>query len=224
MGLQIFLMLFGAYLIGSIPFGFIFVKLISGEDLRNIQSGRTGTTNTLRAAGFGPALLTFLFDLGKGAIPVIIAKDLPALNNPWLLILIPLLVIVGNNYSIFMFRKDKEGNLRYGGGAGGAACLGGAIGLWWPSALIIISIGVLIYYFVGYASVGTMWVALGTSIIFAYRALTLGSPWAYAVYGLAAEGLLIISLRPNIIRLLNGTERLIGFRARKLKNESNYSS
>ena len=117
-----------------------------------------------------------------------------------------------------MFRKDREGYLRYGGGAGGAACLGGAIGLWWPSALIIISIGALIYYFIGYASVGTMWIAFGASCV-AGR----GGDDSTG-HGLAAEGLLIISLRPNIIRLFNGTERLIGFRARKLKNESNYSS
>jgi glycerol-3-phosphate acyltransferase PlsY len=224
MGLEILLVLFGAYLVGSIPFGYILVKILTGEDIRNIQSGRTGTTNTLRAVGFGPALMTFFFDIAKGAVSVYLAKGLPAFGNPWLLILIPLFVIIGNNYSIFMFRKDQQGRLLYGGGAGGAACLGGAIGFWWPSGLIIISIGVLIYYFVGYASVGTMWIALGAAIIFAYRGLMFGSPWAYVIYSLAAEGLLLISLRPNIIRLLNGTERLIGFRARKLKNESNYSS
>ena len=224
MGLQITLVLFGAYLIGSIPFGFILVKLIKGADIRTIQSGRTGTTNTLRAVGFVPALLTFLFDVAKGAVPVIIAKDLPAFGNPWLLILIPLLVIVGNNYSIFMFKRDEEGKLRYGGGAGGAACLGGAVGFWWPSGVIIILVGVLIYYFVGYASVGTMWVALGSSLIFTYRALFMGTPWAFVVFGLIAEGLLLISLRPNIQRLLDGTERIHGFRAKRLKNETNYSS
>jgi glycerol-3-phosphate acyltransferase PlsY len=223
MTLQIITMLLAAYLIGSIPFGFIIVKVTSGEDIRNIQSGRTGGTNTWRAVGFPAGLATALLDIAKGASAITIAKELPAFSNPWLLILVPILVIIGNNYSFYMIKRDDQGNLTFGGGAGGAACLGGAMGLWWPSGLIILAVGILIYYFIGYASVTTMWVAFGAALLFAFRAVSAGSPWAYVVYGIVAEGLLVISLLPNIKRLIAGTERLHGFRAKQLKNKEKFS-
>jgi glycerol-3-phosphate acyltransferase PlsY len=223
MTVQIMTMLLAAYLIGSIPFGFIIVKITSGKDIRNIQSGRTGGTNTWRAAGFSAGLATALLDIAKGASAVTIARELPAFNNPWLLIMVPVLVIVGNNYSFYMLSRDKEGRLIFGGGAGGAACLGGAIGIWWPAGPIILAVGILIYYFIGYASVTTMWIAFGSILIFSIRAAAFGEPWAYAVYGLVAEGLLVISLLPNIQRLLNGTERLHGYRAKQRHNQESYS-
>ena len=68
-----------------------------------------------------------------------------------------------------------------------------------------------------------MWVAFGAALLFALRAAVAGSPWAYVVYGIAAEGLLIISLLPNIKRLIAGTERLHGFRAKQLKNKEKFS-
>lgn len=213
-----------AYLIGSIPFGYIIVKLVSGEDIRTIQSGRTGGTNTMRAAGFWAGLLTALLDIFKGAIAVVIAKQHPSFQNPWLLIVIPLLVIIGHNYSVFMIYKKSTGKIKFGGGAGGAACLGGSLGLWWPSSIIVLVIGILIFYFIGYASVTTMSIALSSTIIFAARAINIDTSWAYAAYGLVAEILLVISLMPNIQRLKEGTERLHGFRARKLKSWRSQSS
>jgi len=204
-----------AYLIGAIPFGYIIVKLISGKDIRTIQSGRTGGTNTMRAAGFWAGLFTALLDIFKGAIAVVLARNVPEFHEPWLLIVIPLLVIVGHNYSIFMISKTAHGKVKFGGGAGGAACLGGSLGLWWPSSIIVLIIGILIFYFIGYASVTTMSIALTSTFVFTLRALNLDAHWAYAVYGVVAEILLVISLRPNIQRLREGKERLHGFRMKK---------
>jgi len=62
-----------------------------------------------------------------------------------------------------------------------------------------------------------MSIAVVATIIFIIRALSGASPWAYVLYGILAEVLLIIALRPNIIRLMNGTERLVGWRARRHK-------
>src|SRR5690606_33949453 len=58
------------YLCGSIPFGYIYVRMIKGEDLTTIGSGRTGGTNSLRAAGLGVGVLTSLSDVLKGAASV----------------------------------------------------------------------------------------------------------------------------------------------------------
>jgi len=224
MELQIITVLLAAYLIGSIPFGYIILKLISGEDIRNIESGRTGGTNTMRAAGFGAGFLTVVLDVLTSAGSVVAAKQFSAFQDPWLLILVPLMVIVGNNYSIYLVKRDKNGKIQFGGGAGGAVCVGSAIGLWWPSGIIIVLVGILVFYFIGYASVLTMWIALGATLIFAYRAIFFDAPWAFAAFGLIAEGLLLISLRPNIKRLIEGTERLHGYRAKQIGNQTNYSS
>ena len=86
--------------------------------------------------------------------------------------------------------------------------------------MIVLIIGILIYYFIGYASVTTMSIALTSTIIFALRAINVDTSWAYAAYGFVAEILLVISLRPNIQRLKAGTERLHGFRARKHKSQN----
>lgn len=217
MTLTIIGMMILAYLIGAIPFGYLIVKFSTGQDIRTIQSGRTGTTNSMRAAGFFAGLGTIILDVAKGAVAVVLARQSPPFESPWLLITIPLFVILGHNYSIFMIRKTEQGRLKLSGGAGGAPCLGGTLGLWWPSAILTLIIGAIIFYFVGYASVATMSVALTSTIIFAVLSISFDFSWAYSLYGVVAEGLLVISLRPNIQRLKEGTERLHGLRAKKSK-------
>ncbi len=204
--------LIAGYLFGSIPFGLLVVKLINGRDVRKIESGRTGGTNVMRAAGFGAGLLTALLDILKGAAGVWVARALT--NNIWLHVLAPIAVIVGHNYSIFLAERDDKGRWRLRGGAGGASTLGGTLALWWPAALIILPLAFGIWYFVGYASVTTLSIAFLATIIFLIRALLGLSPWQYVLYGLLAEGLLLIALRPNLQRLRAGTERLHGLRAR----------
>jgi len=53
----------GSYLLGSVPFGLIIVKLTTGKDIRQIESGRTGGTNAMRAAGFWVGFSTAMLDL-----------------------------------------------------------------------------------------------------------------------------------------------------------------
>jgi len=206
-----------SYLIGAIPFGYIFVKLTKGFDIRNVQSGRTGGTNTMRAAGFWAGLSTALLDISKGALVVQFALLFYEFRNPWLLVLAPIFAILGHNYSVYLISRTPENKLKIAGGAGGAVCLGGSIGLWWPSGFIIFLIAVLIYYFVGYASITTMSIAILSTVLFSLRAIQAGTPWAFATYGIFSLLLLILALIPNIKSLFKGTERLHGFRARKAK-------
>jgi acyl phosphate:glycerol-3-phosphate acyltransferase len=214
-----------SYLLGSIPFGWLIVQISSGKDIRKVESGRTGGTNAMRAAGFWAGLGTALLDMLKSASTVWIARAL-APGNIWLEVIAPVLAILGHNYSIFLLERDDQGRLRLRGGAGGAPTAGGAMGLWLPSILIIVPLAALILYGVGYASVATMSAALIASLIFAVKAALSGSPWQYVAYGLLAEILLIWALRPNIRRLIEGKERLVGWRAKRLKKaqEKNYSS
>src|SRR5438270_13224421 len=64
---------FGAYLLGSIPFGLLFTRIFGGGDVRKSGSGNIGATNVARVAGPLPAVLTLLFDIAKGAAPVWLA-------------------------------------------------------------------------------------------------------------------------------------------------------
>ncbi len=204
------------YILGAIPFGYILVKARTGRDIRDVYSGRTGGTNVMRAAGKRIGILTAVFDILKGFGAAQLALQL-APREPWLAVLVPLAAVLGHNYSIFLAKQDKKGLWQFGGGAGGATVGGGAVGLWLPSLYIMLPIGLAIYYFVGYASITTLSIGVMTTIIFAVRAYLGFSPWEYVAYGLASLAILAWALRPNIKRLLDGTERFHGYRARKQK-------
>lgn len=211
------LAIFLAYLMGSIPFGFLVVKIINGRDVRDVESGRTGGTNAMRAAGVGAGVITAGLDVLKGAATAWVVNWLIP-GQPWVLVGAALLAIIGHNYSIFLVTM-KKGKLTFRGGAGGATCLGGAIALWNPIALIILPLALLVYLFIGYASITTMSIAFIAMVIFIIRAILGLSPWAYVLYGAFALTALIWALRPNIKRLKEGTERVVGLRAKWLKNK-----
>ena len=216
------------YILGSIPFGLLIVKLKTGKDLRTVESGRTGGTNAARAAGFSAGLLTALADILKGAAAVWIAQALTP-DNHVVHVLAPIFAILGHNYSMFMMERDENGKMKFRGGAGGAPALGGAMGLWLPMFPIAFGIGALIWFTIGIASLTTMAIGLVVIIIFAVRAyLGLQDPIDVS-YGIVAELLLIWALRPNIKKLLAGNERVIGLslngwlRARKeAKEQANH--
>ncbi|MEA2007734.1 MAG: glycerol-3-phosphate acyltransferase, partial [Chloroflexota bacterium] len=203
-----------AYLIGSIPMGLVLVKLATGKDIRKIESGRTGGTNAMRAAGTLVGYGTTILDILKAACTVWIAKGILP-DNVWIHVVAPVFAVIGHNYSIYLIERDEDGKLKIGGGAGGTPALGGAVGLWWPNAFIIFPLSMLTFYGIGYASVTTMSVPFIASLIFAYRAIWLGEPWEYIFFGVFAEMLILWALRPNIKRLLNGTERSVGWRKKK---------
>jgi glycerol-3-phosphate acyltransferase PlsY len=198
-----------SYIIGAIPFGWLIVKLKTGQDIRVIESGRTGGTNAMRAAGFWAGILTALMDILKGATAVWIAKAI--LPDAHLLhALAPIAAIIGHNYSIFMPERSEQGRVvRLRGGAGGAPSVGGAFGLWGPSIFIIVPLGALVFFTLGIASITTMSVAFFAIVIFAIRAWLGLSSWLYVLYGVLAELLLIWALRPNLKKLFSGQERIV---------------
>lgn len=199
-----------AYLLGSIPVGLLIVKLKTGKDVRDVESGRTGGTNVLRAAGFWAGFITAMLDILKGAVAVWLAAWLTP--NHWVHVVAPLTAIIGHNYSIFLPVRDEKGKfIRLGGGAGGATSVGGAIGLWPGSILIILPLGMLVFFSIGIASVTTMAVAFFAIIVFAVRASQGLMPWVDVLYGVGAEILLIWALRPNIKKLFEGNERVVKY-------------
>lgn len=211
------------YLLGSVPFGLIFVKLISGKDVRLFGSGRIGGTNAMRTGGLFAGALTALFDTLKGLAAVMIAEAiLPELD--WVHVAAGLLAILGHNYSIFLLTRNDKGKLALRGGAGGATCLGGAVGLWFPALWWILIPGVIVYIFIGYASVTTISVAVLSIIILGYRAYQGLGPWVDALYGVGALLLILWALLPNLERLRLGTERAVGLRARAHKRRHHHAA
>ncbi len=199
------------YVLGSIPFGLLIVKIRTGRDIRDVESGRTGGTNAMRAAGFWAGVFTAIMDVLKGAVAVWAAQAIIP-ENHLVHVLAAIGAIIGHNYSIFLPERDDNGKLvRLRGGAGGAPTVGGAMGLWAPSVFIIFTLGVLTFFTIGIASIVTMSIALFALIVFSVRAYLGLAPWEDVLYGVVALVLLVWALRPNIQKLVAGNERVIKY-------------
>jgi glycerol-3-phosphate acyltransferase PlsY len=204
------------YLLGAIAFGFIYVKLFKGEDLRTIGSGRTGGTNSLRAAGLGVGLLTSLSDVLKGAAAVwlttwLLGDRLGPTLLPWAVATAGVFAVIGHNWSIY---------LKFAGGAGTGPNVGWSAAIWpWIFPIAFLVMGGMLY-FVGMASVASLSMAVVTITIFAIRyALGIDTTLAYLAGSVVAGLIVTWALRPNIRRVLNGTERLVGRRARRAESK-----
>jgi len=202
--LNVIVVAIGSYLLGSVPVGVLLSRATTGRDVRQIGSGKTGGTNTMRAAGPWIALLTALIDGVKGLLAVWLARVF--VGEPAVSALAGLLAVVGHNYSIFIGFK---------GGAGTACTIGGAISLWpWNGPVLIIA-GVVMLVLTRHASVGSITIALLLPVVYALRAWFADAPWAYLIHGLGTSALTLWALRSNIKRLLEGRERRISLRKKE---------
>jgi len=206
-----------SYVIGSIPFGLLIVRVARGVDVRTIGSGRTGGTNVMRAAGFLAGALTAASDVLKGLAAGWLS-DWMAPGNPWVKVAAVLIVIIGQIHSIFLAERDENGRLRLHGGAGGATTAGGAMALWPQALLVVLPVAALVYIFVGYASVTTISIAVTSLGIMLVLFLQGAAPWQYLLYGLSIL-IVLYALRPNLKRLREGTERPVGLRAYRQKKK-----
>jgi glycerol-3-phosphate acyltransferase PlsY len=201
-----------AYLIGAIPVGFLIVKIFKGIDVRTIGSGRVGTTNTVRAAGPIAGVLTAILDASKGILVAYLA-NLIVPGSVWMKVIAVILAVVGQIFSVFLIERTLDGRIHFHGGAGGATTFGGAVALWPVGLLIILPFVILVYFGVGYASLTTISIAFFSLVIFLFNALQGYGPWQYLAFGVASLAIVIYTLRPNLERLVNGTERSVGLRA-----------
>jgi glycerol-3-phosphate acyltransferase PlsY len=182
-----------AYLLGSIPFGYLIYRALHGKDIRELGSGNIGATNVLRSAGTGAGILTLLLDTGKGHAAVAIAANLPG-HSTLGISLAALLVVVGHIFPVF---------LRFRGGKGVATGLGAFAGISPPAALIslIVFLGTLV---IGrYVSVASMAATGAFPFILAIRGS--GSIESTAA-AFCAAGLILLRHRSNIQRLRAGFE------------------
>jgi glycerol-3-phosphate acyltransferase PlsY len=210
------------YLVGSIPMGYLIIRLMKGEDIRSHGSGRTGGTNALRAGGPVAGILTSVGDAFKGYAAVTLARlvvgpeVLATTIGTVAAVLAGLAAVVGHNWSVYLGFK---------GGAGTAPNIGATIAFWPIAGLYLAPMVPLGLYLIGYASVTSLVIAGMVLITFAVRAALQADPnWWYVGYATAAAAAVVWALRPNIKRLRQGTERMVGLRARKAKQQSDNSA
>lgn len=196
--LELFIIFITAYLIGSIPTGYIIVKTFTGQDIRKIGSGSTGATNVKRVMGKKWFFIVMLLDALKGALPVVLAKLFAtAFTGIGLLpVVAAVAVILGHSKSIF---------LKFTGGKSVASGVGTILALNWQVGLMIAVIWAIITYASKYVSLGSI-IALAVSPFLMWWCK---APIAYIAYcGLGA--LYIIWLhRTNIVRLIKGEENKV---------------
>lgn len=196
--MEFILAVIGAYLIGSIPTGYIVVKIFTGQDIRTIGSGSTGATNVKRVMGKKWFFTVMLLDAFKGALPVILAKVF--VTSFTAIGLIPVLcavaAILGHSKSIF---------LGFTGGKSVATGIGTIIALNWQVGLLIAAIWSVITYISKYVSLGSI-IALAFAPVLMYL---FKEPIAYIAYCALGAVYIIYLHRENIKRLIKGTENKV---------------
>jgi acyl phosphate:glycerol-3-phosphate acyltransferase len=188
-----------AYLIGSIPVGYLVIYAMKGQDIRQHGSGRTGGTNALRAGGRWAGIATGAGDMFKGFLAVMVARWIMG-GSPytvWSDVLAGVLAVIGHNASIYLGFK---------GGAGTGPNIGAAVALWPLSGLWLIPMLPVGLNITRYASLTSIIIAILIPVQFAIRAALHVGPWQYILEGVLTMIAILWALRPNIKRLLNGTE------------------
>ncbi len=180
------------YLLGSIPFGIILTRLAGAGDLRSIGSGNIGATNVLRTGRKGLAAATLLFDLGKGALAIVIAEAVAPGSGP----LAGFGAFLGHLYPIW---------LKFNGGKGVATLLGIAIALYWPLGVVFALVWLGVAFAFRFSSLGGIMAAAAMPV----AAWWFGMEQAQWVF-VATLVLVLWKHRGNIQRLMAGTEPKIG--------------
>jgi glycerol-3-phosphate acyltransferase PlsY len=193
-----------AYLVGSIPFGYLIVRARDGGDVRETGSGGTGATNVTRRAGRGAGILTLALDAAKGALVALSARWLLAPDfgvNAWVAGA-SIAVVVGHVFPVW---------LKFRGGKGVATGLGVFLSLTPAAVALAVPVFIVVVWATRYVSLGSI-MATATLPLFVW--LLSGSEYAGTggalapVMSVAITGgaLIIFMHRANIGRLLNGTE------------------
>lgn len=196
--MELILFVIVAYLIGSIPTGYIVVKLFTGQDIRTIGSGSTGATNVKRVMGKKWFFTVMLLDAFKGALPVILAKIFATafISIGLIPVLCAIAVILGHSKSIF---------LKFSGGKSVASGVGTILALNWMVGLAIAVTWGIITYISKYVSLGSI-IALSISPVLMYLCK---EPPAYVFYCALGAIYIVYLHRENIQRLLKGEENKV---------------
>ncbi|HUA01772.1 MAG TPA: glycerol-3-phosphate 1-O-acyltransferase PlsY [Candidatus Aquilonibacter sp.] len=186
-----------AYLLGSIPFGVLIVKLRGGPDIRSTGSGNIGAANVARTVGAVAGMLTLIFDAGKGYLAVWIAGRTTGGNIRWM-VAAAAAAVVGHIFPVW---------LQFRGGKGVATGLGVFLPICREAVLFALVLWLLVVGFWRYSSLGSI-VAAAALPVFVYFLYAPGhAPPPFVALATVAISLLVLwKHRANIERLIAGTE------------------
>lgn len=190
----------GAYLLGSIPFGYFVLKFLSGVDIRSVGSGNIGATNVLRSAGLGPAAVVFCLDFLKGFLPVAVARIGGEPES--FLGLVALASVAGHVYPVF---------LRFEGGKGVATAVGSFAAMAWRPTLASVLVFSAVLVWKRYVSLASI-AAVGVFPVILLLDPSRDWPLPVLICALAVGFLVLYRHRLNAARLVRGEEPRIGER------------
>lgn len=193
------IVILASYLIGSIPTGYLIVKIKTGQDIRTVGSGSTGATNVKRVLGKKWFFIVMLLDAFKGALPVILANLYTGKceNIGLFPVLAAIAVIIGHSKPIF---------LQFKGGKSVASGVGTILALNWQVGLLIALVWSIITYFSKYVSLGSI-IALAISPFLMHYVGH--APIGYTAYCALGAIYIIYLHRQNIVRLIKGEENKV---------------
>jgi glycerol-3-phosphate acyltransferase PlsY len=205
-----------AYLLGSIPFGYLLMRIARGTDVRASGSGNIGATNVARAGGKKLGILTLFLDTLKGYVAVFLAEwlakevfsNLDPQQRPYILSGMSLAVLFAMIGHIF------PAWLKFRGGKGVATGLGCFLALAPKAVLVVMAIFVAIVVVSRYVSLGSI-IASAAFPLFAYLLYRQDASPAMLAVTVAASALIILKHRTNIERLIGGTENRLSFSGKK---------
>lgn len=200
-----------AYLLGSVPTGYLAGRLLKDIDIREQGSGSTGATNVLRTVGKVPALVVLLVDVLKGSLAIVLVRVLgslpiftelpaavaPADWLPWLATLAGLTALLGHSAPIW---------LNFRGGKSVATGLGVLLAMSWVVGLSTLAVFGSVLAVSRIVSLGSIAAAIAASVLMFF----LGQPLPYLLFAIAGGLYVIWRHRANIQRLIAGTEPRIG--------------
>ena len=198
--------LLAAYLLGSVSFAWLFAKALKGVDLRTIGSGNLGATNAGRLLGHRMAVVVYLLDFAKGALPVILVRELA--GNPLVASAAPVALLAGVAAFVGHCFPVWHG---FRGGKGVATASGVVV----AHTPLVALVAFLVFGFAVAVSkrisVGSLAAAVALPVAYAVLPGESRSPWTLGAYAFIAS-LVGVKHRANIGRLLRGEEPKIGAR------------
>ena len=183
-----------SYLIGSIPNGFILARLTKGIDIRQFGSGNIGATNVWRTLGPVPGIIVLLLDMSKGVASVLIGRYLGGVGTE---LIAAFLALCGHSWPIFL--KFKGGKI--------VATGGGIILAISPLTTLVALVVLLITVAISrYVSLGSILAAITVPVTMIILRMNI----LYILFGVVIAVFVIYKHRPNIKRILSGTEFKVG--------------
>ena len=196
------------YAIGSVQFGIIVGRITRGVDIRDYGSGATGATNVIRTSGAKAGVLVIILDIAKGIAPVYIGIALGHAagvdahdDRAWISAAGAFAAVCGHVWPVWAgFR----------GGKAVASGFGAALAMNPLAAVALIPVAALVVGATRMMSLMSITMSPALAALFVVLAVIGVNPWAYAVYAIGAASIILYKHRPNIVRLLAGTEPRIG--------------